>query len=136
MRTKILILGLICLIGSNCGLMTTAKQLNRGRVEFIETHPTLLMPKETDPNLLLKIKDAILNGEIILGMNLMQVLASRGVPLSMNDSIGEWGTHSQWVYVGTEINARMQTSRKEWRLDHKYAYIYFENGIVTSWQSR
>jgi len=135
MRAKILILGLICLLMLNC-FMTTPKQLNRGRVKFIEDHPTLMMTREMDPNLFPLIKDAILNGEVILGMNSMQVLASRGVPLSMNDSTGEWGTHSQWVYVGIETNARLQTSKKEWLLDHKYAYIYFENGIVTSWQSR
>jgi len=135
MRIKFLALGLVCLFMVNC-FMTTAKQLNEGRVEFIETHPGLLMPKETDPNLLSKIKDAILSGEIILGMNVMQVMASRGVPLDINSSTGEWGTHSQWIYVGIEANPRMHTSKKEWRLDHKYAYIYFENGKVTSWQSR
>lgn len=134
MRTKILVLGLACLFTINC-FMTTAGQLNKARIAFVERHPFLLSG-ERDPELLSKIRDAILNGEVILGMNIMQVEASRGLPLDINSSTGEWGTHSQWVYVGIEANARMHTSKKEWRLDQKYAYIYFENGKVTSWQSQ
>lgn len=133
MKTKILVLGLICLFTINC--LTTPAQMNKARIKFVQTHPFLLSG-ERDPKLLSRIKEAILNGEVILGMNIMQVEASRGLPLSINTDTGEWGTHSQWVYVGIEANPRMHTSKKEWRLDRKYAYIYFENGIVISWQSR
>lgn len=133
MRTKILILGLICLFMISC--FTTPGQLNRARIAFVERHPFLLS-EERDPELLSKIKEAILNGKIILGMNIMQVEASRGLPLKINTDTGEWGIHSQWIYAGITSQRRAHTSKKEWLLDQKYAYIYFENGVVTSWQSR
>lgn len=121
MRNKILVLGLVFLIIISC---TTANLIKR-RQNYINMH--------TELNSI--IKSAILNGEISIGMTIEQVLASRGRPLNINKSTGEWGIHEQWVYVGIRTNERMQMSRKEWRLDHKYAYIYFENGRVTSWQS-
>lgn len=121
MRTKSFVLVLIFLLVINC---TTANLIKR-RQGYINSH------SELEP----AIRDAIINGEILIGMTTEQVLASRGRPLNINSSTGEWGIHEQWVYVGIETNPRMQTSKREWRLDHKYAYIYFENGKVTSWQS-
>ena len=124
MRTKILILGLVCLLLISC--LLTASYLKKQRLEFVRAHQDL------DP----EIRETILSGMVLLGMTREQVQASRGRPLDINTDIGEWGIHEQWVYVGIEENPRMHTSRKEWRLDHFYAYIYFENGKVTSWQSR
>jgi len=132
MRTKILVLSLVCLFTISCIHTTPSSQFNKYRVKFVETHP-FLMSEERDPELLSKMRDAILNGEVLLGMNIMQVQASRGVPGSINTDTSERGTHSQWVYVNRPIGHH---SRKEWLLDRKYAYIFFENGIVISWQGR
>jgi len=130
MRTKILVLSLVCLFTISC--LPPPPQFNKHRVKFVETHP-FLMSEERDPKLLSRMRDAILNGEVLLGMNIMQVQASRGVPGSINTDTSESGTHSQWVYLNRPIG---HSSRKEWLLDQKYAYIFFENGVVTSWQSR
>ena len=80
------------------------------------------------------MRDAILNGDILIGMTAKQVLASRGRPYKINRSTGSYGIHEQWVMVTITpgvIGA--------YGLDKKaprYAYIYLENGKVTSWQSR
>ena len=49
------------------------------------------------------------------GMTAEQVRAAWGKPQRNNESVGAWGTHEQWVYGDT--------------------YVYFENGLMTSWQS-
>ncbi|MBA7714289.1 hypothetical protein ES703_123307 [subsurface metagenome] len=126
MRIKISVLGLICVFLISCVAIQSAVQLPKQRQNYVESN-TWISPE---------IKEAILNGRVILGMTIKQVLASRGRPLDINRTTRESGTHEQWVYVGVEINTRMRMSRKETLLDHEFGYIYFENGIVTSWQSR
>ena len=42
---------------------------------------------------------------------------SIGYPDDINSSVGSWGTHEQWVY------------------EKKDLYLYFENGILTSFQN-
>lgn len=121
MRIKILALGLACLLVS-----CTSANLIKNRRNYIGLHPELTPA----------IRSAISSGEVLIGMTTEQVVASRGRPLDINRTTGKWGIHEQWVYVGVEANPRMQMSRRESLLDHKYGYIYFENGVVTSWQSR
>lgn len=53
--------------------------------------------------------------KIRIGMTKEQVIASWGKPQSINESVGTWGKHEQWVY-----NSQ---------------YLYFENGILTSFQT-
>ena len=115
---KILGLGLICFFVFGC-------MANKRRVEFINAH------QDTSP----AIKQAILDGEVVLGMTKEQVLASRGRPLHISKTTDVRGTDEQWIYVGVRANERMQLSKKEYKLDRKYAYIYFENGLVSTWQS-
>jgi len=125
MRTKVLTLGLVCLFIVSCvsiPFMTSTK-LKKGRPAYVNLHP------ELSP----EIRKTILKGEVLVGMTFEQVAASRGFPLDVSNFND--GT-SQWVYVGIKLNAREQTSRKEVKLDHKYAYIYFKDGKVTSWRSR
>lgn len=62
------------------------------------------------------VQSAIIEGAVQMGMTDEQVRMSVGRPRSMNQSVGGWGVHEQWVY--------------DW------AYIYFDNGIVTSWQRK
>ena len=53
-------------------------------------------------------------GTIRLGISECQMYASWGIPKRTNTSVGRWGRHEQHVYDG--------------------AYVYVENGRVTSWQ--
>lgn len=63
-----------------------------------------------------KVEQAVLNGKIFIGMTKQQVIESWGKPDDINRTVGRWGVHEQWVYgnYGT--------------------YLYFEDGILTSWQ--
>ena len=124
MKKLTFILGLTCLFATCISLpFMTSSKLKKGRPTYVNLHPEFSI----------EMRSAILNGKILTGMTFEQVAASRGFPLDVSDF--DDGT-SQWVYVGIKLNARDQTSKKEERLDHKYAYVYFKDGKVTSWQSR
>ncbi|HOW20878.1 MAG TPA: hypothetical protein PLH74_04885 [Tenuifilaceae bacterium] len=56
----------------------------------------------------------ISNHMIWIGMTKEMARASIGGPSSINTTTGSWGVHEQWVYNNK--------------------YLYFENGILTSWQ--
>ena len=58
----------------------------------------------------------ILSGIIWLGMKDEMARISKGSPTKINRTVGSWGVHEQWVY------------------DSQNLYLYFENGILTSWQ--
>lgn len=64
-------------------------------------------------------KDLVAKQQIQRGMSLCALYASWGIPDRENRSVGVWGTHVQHVY-----NAGSRHS----------AYVYTENGVVTSWQ--
>ena len=55
------------------------------------------------------------SAKIIIGMKDSQVLFLLGPPEKKNVSVGTWGNHEQWIYDDT--------------------YLYFENGILTSYQT-
>jgi hypothetical protein len=64
--------------------------------------------------------------EVVLGMTGDMVKASWGDPYDINRSVGSWGVHEQWVYGDTWwFGSTLIDSRR---------YLYFENGILTSWQ--
>ena len=65
-----------------------------------------------------RFKKAILNGQIMLGMSKEMLIASWGQPSDINKSVGNYGVHEQWVYDYT----------------HFQYFVYFENGVLTSWQ--
>jgi len=54
--------------------------------------------------------------KIMIGMTPQQVLRAWGRPLRINESTGARYHHEQWVYPA-------------------HTYIYFQNGVLTSWQS-
>lgn len=78
------------------------------RQEYVKNHQ----------NLSKRIKNCILKGKIRLGMTKEQVEVSWGKPRDINKSVGSWGVHEQWIYR---------------KFSHS-TYLYFENGILTSWQ--
>ncbi len=53
-------------------------------------------------------------GTFWLGMTDEEARTDRSHLDSINRSVGSWGVHEQWVYSGF--------------------YLYFKNGILTSWQ--
>lgn len=65
------------------------------------------------------MQELIKNGKIRIGMTKEQARLSWGEPNSINRTVGSWGVHEQWVW------------------EYKYSsntYLYFENGILTSFQ--
>ena len=63
-----------------------------------------------------KLRDSVSAKNIRLGMTVEQVRAKFEPPKDINRNVGPWGVHEQWVY------------------QNDY-YLYFENGILTSWQN-
>lgn len=57
---------------------------------------------------------------IKIGMTDKEVLKLTGRPLNINRSVGSWGVREQWVI--------------EMPPSFKKLYLYFKNGILTSWQ--
>jgi len=89
------------------------------RQQYIKTHP----------NLEERTRDAIENGDILIGMTYEQVLASRGRPFNINKTTTAEMVYEQWVYYDSDLVILKPKIGK-------YAYVYFENGKVTSWQSK
>lgn len=58
---------------------------------------------------------SILNKQIAIDMPDYVAEISWGKPSKINRSVGSYGIHEQWVYSN--------------------AYVYFRNGVLTSWQS-
>jgi hypothetical protein len=59
---------------------------------------------------------AISEKKIMIGMTPQHVLRAWGRPLRINESVGANYHHEQWVYAASQ-------------------YIYFQNGVLTSWQT-
>ena len=64
------------------------------------------------------VKKKIVAGELVLGMNEEQVMSTCGKPRDVNRTITARGSDEQWVY----------------ELGSDRAYLYFENGVFTSYQ--
>jgi hypothetical protein len=58
--------------------------------------------------------------QLHLRMTDNQVRGLLGKPLRVNQSVGRWGIHEQWII--------------EMPPPYKTLYLYFESGILTSWQ--
>jgi len=56
-----------------------------------------------------------------IGMSRAMARLSLGEPSKVNRSVYSWGTHEQWVY-----------RERPW--NYLECYLYFRNGILTSWQ--
>lgn len=82
------------------------KQLQRNREEM---EKRFLEKYGTETYLRLKSE------KFWIGMKDEMTRFSLGEPIKINSSVGSWGIHEQWVY--------------------KDLYLYFENGILTSYQN-
>lgn len=107
-RIKILSLVVIILIGMSCAIPVSPRSL-KWREAYVKASPWLTPAVER----------AILNGDVIIGMTMDEVVGSRGRPQQVNRTVTAYGTSTQWVMRG-----------------FNYRYIYFENGKVTAWQNR
>ena len=84
------------------------QQNTQRRQSYIDSHPDL-----SD-----QMRDDILAGIIRLGMTKEQAEASWGKPYDINKSVYAFGVNEQWVYG-----------------EYGSSYLYFEDGILTSWQN-
>ena len=66
----------------------------------------------------LKIKELVVNKKIQVGMTAEEVLLSWGKPAHKNRTVSAYSTNEQWIYG---LNLRDN-------------YLYFDNGVLTSWQ--
>ena len=88
----------------------------------IKRQEKIKMYFEQSPQLSNHIKNCILNRQITIGMKDREVLLSCGNPTKSSRSIGIWGNHQQWQYG----------SCSRWGCSG-ITFLYFENGILTSW---
>ena len=63
-----------------------------------------------------RIRDAIAENAIVVGMTREEAIESWGRPVKINSSGGAYGSHEQWIYL--------------------HHYVYFADGFLTSWQNR
>lgn len=69
----------------------------------------------------------VARGGIELGMTHDMVLASRGRPADVNRYVNEWGVTEQWVYDCTRLGYGLSL------VSVPCHYLYFQDGILTSW---
>jgi hypothetical protein len=60
------------------------------------------------------MNQAIAEHKIIIGMTKKQCVEAWGYPERLNRTVAARGKHEQWIYGDT--------------------YVYFDNGVLTSWQ--
>ena len=94
------------------------KERNR-RQSYVDSHPELTEQQRAD----------ILSGAIRIGMSQEAAIASWGEPDHRSKTVMQYGVHEQWMY--TTIHAVYAT----YTTDLPWAYVYFENGKLTSWQT-
>lgn len=58
-----------------------------------------------------------------MGMTTTEAVSKFGYPWDTNSITGSWGVQEQWVY------------RNMMAEPGDVCYLYFENGILTSWQN-
>ena len=68
------------------------------------------------------IVTAINDEKLVLGMSWPDVWAFKGRPNDINRTTSAHGTDEQWVY------------RDSWEWNSRIIYLYFDNGVLASWQ--
>lgn len=85
------------------------QQVSQERLEQREARKTAVVSKYGQIN-----GGKIFSGKVWLGMTKEMAEDSWGKPKDVNRTVGSWGVKEQWVYSD--------------------AYLYFDNGILNSWQ--
>lgn len=80
---------------------------DRGKIQNAKTHAE-------------SVEAAIAQRKIIVGMTRSEAERAWGEPTRKNTSRGSRGSREQWVYVRSKTVSQ---------------YVYFEDGLLTSWQS-
>lgn len=108
MRTKSIIIGLMSLLIMSCMPDIAHKR----RKAFIRIYPRISE----------YWKHSIKRGDLVAGMTKEAVEASIGKPVKINRSVDTRGIFEQWVYPKSERQIR------------EYAYVYFNNEKLITWQ--
>lgn len=95
-------------------LVVHCKSKARGLLRYDKRYIWLQNP--IDPKWNARTIGLIHAQKIAVGMTASQVKISWGEPEHVNETVGSWGKHEQWVYESNQ-------------------YVYFENGRVTSMQT-
>lgn len=67
-----------------------------------------------------RVSRATADGKIFIGMTAQEAQNSWGRPTKINQSLGSYGVHEQWVYE---------------RGNFRTQYVYLQNGVITNIQS-
>ena len=98
---------------------TEQEELQQAQARDLARQQTRKSYVQAHPELSQSVKNAILGGQLIIGMSVDAVLVSQNQEREEYDihrTVSAYGVHEQWV----------------WRR-HEF-YIYFDNGVLTSWQ--
>ncbi|MFH1373839.1 MAG: hypothetical protein ABII79_08600 [bacterium] len=118
-NTRMMVNGRVCVVlmteDSLVGIMdVSVKDSDKGKWFHIDSRLTTQnldsLVSAWEPS----VSEKVRAGVISLGMTCEQVRLSWGPPSDVHRSVGSWGIREQWVY--------------------RTQYVYFENGIVTSYQ--
>ena len=118
-----IVLCILLLPMAGCGLFWTALLMNfakgiRGDGHDIWSSDPTPVPADPEVQQAIRVQEAIVNKQVMLGMTAAQVRESWGEPDDINRTMTRWGTHEQWVY-GPGLTA---------------TYVCLDDGIVTSLQ--
>ena len=118
-NTRMMVSGRVCVVlmteDSLVGIMdVSVKDSDKGKWFHIDSRLTTQNLDSLVHTWELSVSEKVSAGVIGLGMTCEQVKLSWGPPDDVHRTVGSWGVHEQWVY--------------------RSQYIYFENGVVTSWQ--
>ena len=118
-------ISLVYLFLTGCAMGPTYEQTANKQINAIKGVRESYVGWRTD--LSEDIKIAIRNGRVVIGMRKVDVEVSCGLA-HIKKSVGSWGVHEHWTYPGdvTTISKR--------QAEFCPKYLYFENGILTSWQ--
>jgi hypothetical protein len=92
------------------------------QAEYSSDYEYRIIYLKLNPDLEPKVRSAIEDCKIYIGMRKEDVRASWGGPTRVNRTVERYGIHEQWVYCkyGDCLSGAI--------------YVYFDDGILTSWQ--
>ena len=111
-KIKKLLITICLLMVLNSGCISGMKR-NEKIKQDIQKCRQFVLDHSTD-----QIKEAVAKGELVIGMNETEVIASKGFPRRINRTTRTWSIHEQWVY-GPYF---------------KREFLYLEDGILYTWK--